>query len=277
MKKYFISILGMMVAMSCDHMPKSLSGSSADDEEEQQEEFDTKKVTYNFEQEGVIVDIKADYPTAGDKVLCNAIAECISEELGGTCAKSLDDGRTVMDYYGENKKSELLSDAIVTNDGDTLGSEYKMEIVKGYETDHIVTFIFSGYTYSGGAAHGLESQYGVTFRKSDGRRFGREMMRDTYTNRWYQQTKDGLKRYFSKYSNTSVSTDSELKTYILTDDDVNYLPMPAAQPYITEEGVTFTYQPYEISFYGAGTPTYSIPLKDAEPFLKQTAKDMLGL
>ena len=53
--------------------------------------------------------------------------------------------------------------------------------------------------------------------------------------------------------------------------------MPDSQPYITKEGVKFTYQPYEISYYAAGAPTFTVPLVDIEPFLKNTAKEMLGL
>ena len=66
-----------------------------------------------------------------------------------------------------------------------------------------------------------------------------------------------------------------MKEFILTEDDMNYLPLPKHTPYITEEGVVFTYQPYEISFYAAGAPTFTVPLSEMKPFLTQTALKML--
>ena len=81
--------------------------------------------------------------------------------------------------------------------------------------------------------------------------------------------------YFGEYSSEPVSTDEDLKEYILTDDDVNYLPMPRHAPYITDKGFVFTYQPYEISFYAAGMPEFTVPVDKMKSFLTKTALSML--
>lgn len=36
-------------------------------------------------------------------------------------------------------------------------------------------------------------------------------------------------------------------------------------------GITFIYQSYEITFYAAGRPTFTIPFSEAKPFLKPQA------
>jgi hypothetical protein len=115
----------------------------------------------------------------------------------------------------------------------------------------------------------------MTFRKSDGRRFGTDMMCNLYSDDIHAIIKKGLMEYFSEYSSESVNTDDELKEYILTDDNVDYLPLPRNTPYITEEGFVFTYQPYEISYYAAGMPTFTVPISKMKPLLTQTALKML--
>ena len=51
--------------------------------------------------------------------------------------------------------------------------------------------------------------------------------------------------------------------------------MPRHAPYITEKGFVFTYQPYEISFYAAGMPQFTVPVGEMKSFLSQTALNML--
>lgn len=39
-------------------------------------------------------------------------------------------------------------------------------------------------------------------------------------------------------------------------------------------GITFIYQSYEITFYAAGRPTFTIPFSEAKPFLKPQALNL---
>lgn len=49
------------------------------------------------------------------------------------------------------------------------------------------------------------------------------------------------------------------------------------KPGLTEKGVTFSYQPYEISCFAAGCFHFTIPYKDLKPFMTDKAKRLLGL
>lgn len=272
----------MMVVASCDLISKSSSDkediSIADLESI---DFETEKLNYSYEEDKIEVGIDVDYPKDGNPILCNAIREFISEEMGGTYADDLEDGQQLVDYYGNKLKKEL-SDAkqedIDANNGDEdyINGFYRLyNIKKAYDSEHFITYVVEGGIFLNGA-HGTESHYGVTFRKSDGRRFSTDMMFNMYSAEFYDMIKNGLMDYFNEYSDAPVNTDEDLKEYILTDDDVNYLPMPRHAPYITDKGFVFTYQPYEISFYAAGMPTFTVPVSKMKPFLSQTALKMLG-
>jgi len=282
MKKILTFILGMMVVASCDLISKSSSDkgeiSIADLEDM---DFETEEVSYTFEKGKLEVGVKIDYPTDGNPILCNAVREYISETLGGTYDGDLDDGQQLVDYYGDDYKEKLdetYQEDVAANDGsdEHINSYYRhCDISKGYESDHLITFIINEDIYMNGA-HGAPSSYGMTFRKSDGRRFSTDMMRNLYSDDLYALIKKGLTKYFSSTGGEDITTDEELKEYILTDDNVNYLPLPKSTPYITEEGVVFIYQPYEISFFAAGMPTFTVPVSKMKPFLTQTALTMLG-
>ena len=132
----------------------------------------------------------------------------------------------------------------------------------------LVTYTDFSESFLGGA-HGISSMSGVTFRKSDGRRFGQEMLRNTDTEAFRKLLKDGLKQYFSSASQDSID-DGQLAQLLLTDSSVDYLPLPQATPYLTKDGVAFVYQPYEIAPYAAGRPSFTVPYEKIKPFLIET-------
>lgn len=268
-----------MVAMSCDHASKSAK--DKEDAEETQgkaeKELATKKVSYHYEKDNYSVEINADFPTTGNKGLCTAIAEAISEELGGNYDGEVNNGQSMIDFYGNAHKEQLYKEGEDMSDiPDMPNLSFLMNVTKGYETENLVTFMFEGYIYLGGA-HGTECLYGITFRKSDGRRFSADMMKDTDSEQWNKLTKEELKAYFSKGSGEKVTTDEDLKSFVIAQEDVDFIKLPEKAPYVTADGLTFTYQPYEISFYAAGTPTYSLNADKVKPFLNQTGLNLLGL
>ena len=55
---------------------------------------------------------------------------------------------------------------------------------------------------------------------------------------------------------------------------IDELPLPDFEPYLTEQGVTFIYQPYEISYYAAGKPEFTIPYNVVKPYLKAQAIEL---
>ncbi len=195
------------------------------------------------------------YPTGGNASLVQNIREWINEALGGKYDGNLDDGQALLDFYADDIKA-------VADD------EYnKIVIKKSYESSKAVTFVIQQSYYANGAAHGMEGEYGVTFRKSDGRKFTIDLISDKSA--LQPRMKAGLKRYFE------VSSDADLEASLQIDSsiyDVNNLPYPSVDPWITEDGVVFYYTEYEIACYAAGTPTFTIPISAIEDKVVATAR-----
>ena len=279
MRKHLISLIGLLAILSCGQKSNSSSDSDEQAGTKQAQELEVTPLEYSYDKNKIEVGLDIDYPT-GSALIDKAVAEYISEKLGGTYDGDLANGDSLVNYYGDEILAELkkhLKEDINNGVEDEYINGYyrKMEIKKEYETDLLVTYSYTEDIYLNGA-HGMQYFYGQTFRKSDGRRFDEGMMRQLYSEEMYNRRKEGLREYFNE-SGDNANTDEELKDCIITDDDVNYLPMPKHTPYVTKKGMVFIYQPYEISYYAAGAPTFTIPLKKMKPFLTQTAKELLEM
>lgn len=279
MRKHLISLIGLLAILSCGQKSNSSSDSDEQAGTKQAQELEVTPLEYSYDKNKVEVGLDIDYPT-GSALIDKAVAEYISEKLGGTYDGDLANGDSLVNYYGDEILAELkkhLKEDINNGVEDEYINGYyrKMEIKKEYETDLLVTYSYTEDIYLNGA-HGMQYFYGQTFRKSDGRRFDEGMMRQLYSEEMYNLRKEGLREYFNE-SGDNANTDEELKDCIITDDDVNYLPMPKHTPYVTKKGMVFIYQPYEISYYAAGAPSFTIPLKKMKPFLTQTAKELLEM
>lgn len=279
MRKHLISLIGLLAILSCGQKSNSSSDSNEQAGTKQAQELEVTPLEYSYDKNKVEVGLDIDYPT-GSALIDKAVAEYISEKLGGTYDGDLANGDSLVSYYGDEILAELkkhLKEDINNGVEDEYINGYyrKMEIKKEYETDLLVTYSYTEDIYLNGA-HGMQYFYGQTFRKSDGRRFDEGMMRQLYSEEMYELRKEGLREYFNE-SGDNANTDEELKECIITDDDVNYLPMPKHTPYVTKKGMVFIYQPYEISYYAAGAPSFTIPLKKMKPFLTQTAKELLEM
>ena len=292
-KKLFTVMMCALVLVSCgqDSAKKRSRAAAADtddmteeimdddDDDDDNDELTTKQLAYSFDEDKVEVSLSVDYPTDGPDQLVNAIREFVSETLGGTYEGSLKQGKQLVDYYGQQLKTELMEESASQReeieDENYINGFYKKYIISlAYETDRLVTYTVNEEIYLNGA-HGVEYFYGQTFRKNDGRRFGHDMMRDLYTDGMYSLVKEGLRAYFNEVGGEGLGTDEELKEYIITDDNVDYLPQPRHAPFVMSDGVRFVYQPYEISFYAAGMPQFTLSLQQIKPYLTVTAKRML--
>lgn len=121
-----------------------------------------------------------------------------------------------------------------------------------YEDSKVVTFTNETYAYVDGAMHGMESTKGVTFRKSDGRKFTADLLDGSY--KYQTEIKNGLRKYFE------INTNDELmERLMLRDNTSGEVPFPSTDPWITADGVVFCYPSYEIACYSDGLPTFTIP------------------
>lgn len=240
------------------------------------EQLQTDSVVYNHSDKRMEIRIVFDYPTAGNQYLKNSIAEYISEQLGATYMGSLGNKDSLLQHYVADTK-KYLNDNIkeLGLDADQMVS-WSADIRKDCETDKYVTYTCGIYQYLGGA-HGMGNMSGMTFRKSDGRRFGSEILKQSvYGDRSFNTIlKEGMKDYFQEFDGKRMS-DDELQSMIVgADCTVDFLPLPKTAPYLTKEGVMIIYQPYELFSYAAGCVRFIVPFSKIKPYLNAEVLKML--
>ncbi len=231
---------------------------------------DTMKVdTLGFSREEANVSVKysVDYPAEGSEPLLHAVREFVSETLGDAYTGNLSVGDSLVSFYGQSSFDSLKKDMREYGGPSDMSMVVQSSVKKIYDTDRLVTFLTETYTYLGGA-HGGTTISAATFRKSDGRRFGSDILKDYYSEAFTEAVKDGLKRYFK------VRSDADLEACLL-DVQVYNIPLPKNPPYFTQDGLTFVYQQYEIAPYAAGMPTFSIPYDVAKGLLLHAAADLI--
>ena len=278
MKKFLITTMGLLVMLSCNQKPRSVSSDdAADDDDDDRVELKLKDYQFTDTVGMAHSTIIIEYPVKGEKELVNAIRQYIAEWVGLESDEvELDDGQGVTDYFGNGTMERLkeIAAGYEEEEDDYVNEVYHdWSFSKLYETDDYVTFM--GYTelYEGGI-HGISYENGVTFFDG-GQRFSKEMLRNIDGEKFQKLMRKGLKDFFSK--NPDNMTDEELGEELINVEDVYNIPMPDAEPYITEDGVTFIYQPYEISYYAAGKPEFSVPLTKMRPFLTKKALRLLDM
>ena len=229
--------------------------------------FDKEEGIYKF-------GLMAEYPVAGGDSVVKAVREFINDFLGGAYDGPLADGKAMVKRNGELMWGNFLEMC-----GDANEEEvdelflYKM-VNRGYETKTCVTFLASVTQYTGGA-HGIGFDSGRTFSKLNGKCFGYDIMKDLDTPAFKRLIKEGLRKYFSKEGDEQGMSDEDLKEELVSfDGSIDELPLPDSEPYMTEQGVTFIYQPYEISYYAAGKPEFTIPYDVVKPYLKAQAIEL---
>lgn len=231
-------------------------------------------VRYERRGQGIEAHIYVEFPEDDNPLLQNAVAEYVSETLGGTYEGTLESGDSIVGFYGKKTYAQLkaLYDANKPGEGFTYTRSY--EIKKETDTTTYFTYVSCMDEFTGGA-HGIYTTGGATFRKSDGRRFGWEMLHDTQDETFHQLIKKGLMGYF-KAGDMPVESDDQLRMMLAVDADVDYLPLPQSAPYLSPGGVTFVYQCYEIAPYAAGTPTFTIAYDKLQPYLTSTVKKLIA-
>ena len=71
---------------------------------------------------------------------------------------------------------------------------------------------------------------------------------------------EGVKAYFSSF-NENVEIFSEF--------DINNLPLPENDPFLTDKGVGFIYSQYEIAPYSSGQPAFVVPYHIIKAYLTE--------
>lgn len=220
----------------------------------------------------VEVKVNADFPTSGSDLLRNTIGEYISESCGDKYNGSYANGDSVVAFYTNYYNEAFLKDV---KEIGSVGSAYQktISVKKVDEGKNYVSFETVDYEYSGGMrAYTITT--GITIRKSDGRRFGYDMLKNQNSPEFRKLVKSGFKDYFKKEFDKSYISDEELSETLMN-ANVDYIDLPDAAPYITKDGVKFSYGEGEIAVNATGAPYFVIPFAKIAPYLTKAAQDML--
>ncbi|MBR5697210.1 MAG: DUF3298 domain-containing protein [Prevotella sp.] len=230
------------------------------------------------------------FPVANKKnsTLVAAINEWISEELGGTYgdsiegdyAKLLSDTAALVDHYFAAIKKlnddnwKEMAENIQPEDRQGMQLFDSISITKTAEGKDWVTFQFVNEVFQGGA-HGSHLVFGQTFRKSDGRRIGWDIIRQLPEGNLQELMRKGLVSYFAA-DNEEGFKEEDLEN-VLDESARYYIPMPQCPPLFTSEGILFLYNQYEIAAYAMGLPSFVLTWEELKPYLNVTAKRLTGL
>lgn len=226
------------------------------------------------------VELTVDYPTAGPEALVDSVRAYIATEVKSFYMARLDgdgsprpaeysgdlkDGKALVDFHSEHILADM-QDIYRSLTKDYGGTEMYMtdqgHIRRTSENDSIVSYEAGCYQYEGGA-HGLYWVEGTTFRKSDGKRIVINLDLSK-VDAMQPLLREGLATYL-RDNGAETTIDDLLKSDTFISD--GQIPLPSTNPYLTADGVKFVYQEYEIGPYAIGTPTFTIPLKDIQPFI----------
>ena len=227
---------------------------------------DLRCKTLNYEKSDTTAEVSftVEWPVSGgNKMLIDSIRSYIQV----VCQAPFKDQKSFRDYA--QTEFNLLSEAWQeTYDGEEeAGAAFwkTISITKLAETSRYVTY-FCFLTDFAGGIHGFASRFGCTFRKSDGKVI--PLLAVTDSPQLDALIKKGLMSYFE------VTTDEALANELFG-DDVDNLPLPGEDPYLSDTGIVFTYSQYEIAPYSAGIITFEIPFNDIRPFLTPEAQEMI--
>lgn len=304
MKRYLIAgglVVSALLMQSCEWFRGNGGGASSEDE-------GPVYCTVEYSDSMTVIgatayqSIHVDFPAEEDSsTVSQAVLSWLCDEIRTSCYP---------DYSGENQPSDLE----LTTSGDTFGEAYvntygrwgldrMAEDIRdmagnGYEgsflnhlsielveqTEERLTFLEHYEVYTGGA-HGGYMVSGATFRRSDGKRFGWEMFDHEKRAELVELMKKGLMAYFNQEAEEKIYTDSALFDHLILfdnpetpDNELEFgLPLPATEPWISNNGVEFIYQQYEIAAYACGMPCVTLPFDALKDILTPEGRKFVGL
>lgn len=206
--------------------------------------------------------IDVEYPISGHPVLQRRIRTFIMEALERDLVNDwpiarfngdASNAQALVDYYGR-KGVTSLKQKQASADSPCIE---ETTVSKVAENDYYVSFQVLKYGWYGGVGHYLI--YGTTFRKSDGKRL--HVIANPANPQFLQSLNKIL--YFEEEDDVS-------------DEFKDNLPMPKYEPYLTQIGVRFAYQKYEISSGAVGYIIGETSLSEIREFLSEEVKKTLN-
>ncbi len=215
--------------------------------------------------------ISIDYPQVGHAELQKGITTFIIGALTDTYTWGSNprpsyhgdttNGQAIADFFADDKVKEITDerrrDSMVMDAWDE-----QIAITKAYETDRYVTYEVNFSGSHGGVGDG--TFYGVSFRKTDGQII--QIIRDA--------DDEAFKLFICDRVRQQV--DADAKELISTEDLTSH-PIPRKAPYITDKGICFVYQKYEIGAGALGAVEMTVPFEEMADYMSEEALQLIHI
>ena len=232
--------------------------------------FSTIPVSYGKEIDDIYTEVNIDFPQTNNEILQESVASFIVKALTEdftwgdnsrpTYNGDLSDGRAIAEFFVNDKVREITEER--TRDSiDAPSWEESISIKMVCETEKLISYLVSFGGSHGGVGGG--TLYGATFSKTDG-----------HIVRVIDYPSDSrLKSLLIRYVNSSLDNDRKELLFV---DDLHAHPYPKKDPFITEKGVRFIYQKYEIGAGALGDVDIVIPYSDIAEYMSEDALSLIG-
>ena len=232
--------------------------------------FSTIPVSYGKEIDDIYTEVNIDFPQTNNEILQESVASFIVKALTEdftwgdnsrpTYNGDLSDGRAIAEFFVNDKVREI-TDERARDSIDSFSWEESISVKMVCETKNLISYQVNFGGSHGGVGGG--TLYGATFSKTDG-----------HIVRVIDYPSDSrLKSLLIRYVNSSLDNDRKELLFV---DDLHAHPYPKKDPFITEKGVRFIYQKYEIGAGALGDVDIVIPYSDIAEYMSEDALSLIG-
>lgn len=226
--------------------------------------FSTIPVSYGKVTDDINTEVSIDFPQTNNELLQESVVSFIVKALTDdftwgdnsrpTYDGDLSDGKAIAEFFVNDKVREI-TDERARDSIDSFAWEESISIKMVCETEKLVSYQVDFGGSHGGVGGGI--LYGATFSKADG-----------HIVRVIDNPSDSrLKAYLIRFVNSSSEVDG---------DELEDHPYPKKDPFITEKGVRFIYQKYEIGSGALGVVDIVIPYADIAEYMSEDALSLIG-
>ena len=250
-----------------------------------EEELAADSIVFSENGEGYTCSMKIDFPQ-GDGKLDEGIRNFLNSALGDFAGCDNPDkpkaeykgdknnGKAMLDFYGKQRSKDMREEyksLLELNEGAEPPASFSFDgnIRLKEKAAKYVTYSIDSYVYLGGA-HGSSVSREVNIIRETGKVLT-ESVDTTKTKELQPILRKGVIDYF-KDCGEDVS-DDKLNDMLFIND--NTIPIPACTPALTNQGLKFIYQQYEIGPYALGMVNFTVPYDKIKKFMTGEAAKLI--
>ncbi len=250
-----------------------------------EEELAADSIVFSENGEGYTCSMKIDFPQ-GDGKLDEGIRNFLNSALGDFAGCDNPDkpkaeykgdknnGKAMLDFYGRQRSKDMREEyksLLEINEGAEPPASFSFDgnIRLKEKAAKYVTYSIDSYVYLGGA-HGSSVSREVNIIRDTGKVLT-ESVDTTKTKELQPILRKGVIDYF-KDCGEDVS-DDKLNDMLFIND--NTIPIPACTPALTNQGLKFIYQQYEIGPYALGMVNFTVPYDKIKKFMTGEAAKLI--